>query len=237
MKKSVLTALHLSIEDSLGVISFPELERWLMARKRHLRMRNKEVLDKSDLNYINVEGHSFTTDEDLKEEEEEDELGIYDPLALDGNEEGDPPKSGGSSKATVHKWGKCSKTFRDSSELEVHEKTHPKKRTLATNDCDKNVEVELKSHKKIKSEVKPSESREKINSKSELKPQQLATETETEPKSFDCHECAKTFSQRRDLNMHIKTHMGDRPYKCKLCSYGSRYKAGLSKHLKTNHAN
>ncbi|XP_073464777.1 uncharacterized protein [Aquarana catesbeiana] len=40
---------------------------------------------------------------------------------------------------------------------------------------------------------------------------------QTEPKSFICKECGKSFTQNASLIVHKRTHTGERPHTCKIC--------------------
>ncbi|XP_075699570.1 uncharacterized protein LOC142664385 [Rhinoderma darwinii] len=46
----------------------------------------------------------------------------------------------------------------------------------------------------------------------------IAKRTLTEPKSYICKECGKSFTQNASLIVHRRTHTGERPHTCKICS-------------------
>ncbi|XP_051246710.1 zinc finger protein 431-like isoform X8 [Dicentrarchus labrax] len=51
---------------------------------------------------------------------------------------------------------------------------------------------------------------------------------------FRCPVCCKTFKHKRNLNIHMRTHTGVKPFSCSLCSKSFTQKAGLDYHLKTH---
>ncbi|KAK3915476.1 Zinc finger and SCAN domain-containing protein 32 [Frankliniella fusca] len=54
------------------------------------------------------------------------------------------------------------------------------------------------------------------------------------PWTHQCTDCERTFSGRRLLVRHLRTHNADRPYKCTVCSYYFKYPGDLTKHLRVH---
>ncbi|XP_074543345.1 uncharacterized protein LOC141803282 [Halichoeres trimaculatus] len=53
-----------------------------------------------------------------------------------------------------------------------------------------------------------------------------------EGKLHSCSECSKTFTKRRDLTKHLRTHEQNKPYSCSKCVKKFQCKAGLENHLR-----
>ncbi|XP_010780655.1 zinc finger and BTB domain-containing protein 48-like [Notothenia coriiceps] len=51
---------------------------------------------------------------------------------------------------------------------------------------------------------------------------------------FVCTLCGHAFSQKNNLNMHLRIHSGERPYQCHLCGKTFRTQASLDKHQRTH---
>ena len=49
--------------------------------------------------------------------------------------------------------------------------------------------------------------------------------------------CPKGFQDKKSLRIHIRTHIGEKPYKCNYCNYAGAQKTCLNYHLKKYHAN
>lgn len=55
------------------------------------------------------------------------------------------------------------------------------------------------------------------------------------PTAYNCRFCQKVFYGAVDLSRHERTHTGERPFVCHLCSYASAQLGNLHRHIRTRH--
>lgn len=55
------------------------------------------------------------------------------------------------------------------------------------------------------------------------------------PSGVVCPYCSKWCPCKAEMDRHIRTHTGERPYKCHLCSYSATVKCTLQNHLRAKH--
>lgn len=100
----------------------------------------------------------------------------------------------------------CNKTFKTTSNLNVHVRIHSAERKFVCSNCPKSYKysTQLINHKRLHTGEKP----------------------------FGCYHknCQKTFAQLGQLKKHVRVHTGERPYECTVCS--KRFTRGY--HLQTH---
>lgn len=58
--------------------------------------------------------------------------------------------------------------------------------------------------------------------------------THTGEKPYKCNYCDRAYAQSNDLNKHSRIHLGDKPYKCELCKNSFRLITDLRQHYQVH---
>ncbi|KAK7072379.1 hypothetical protein SK128_024908, partial [Halocaridina rubra] len=53
--------------------------------------------------------------------------------------------------------------------------------------------------------------------------------------SLHCVVCGRSFGRTEDLRRHVRTHTGEKPYSCSLCSFRAAVKSSVYRHMRTVH--
>ncbi|VDK89461.1 unnamed protein product [Litomosoides sigmodontis] len=61
-----------------------------------------------------------------------------------------------------------------------------------------------------------------------------AARRDTNAKKDRCTFCCKVFTNRSNLIVHLRSHTGEKPYKCRLCSYACAQSSKLTRHMRTH---
>ena len=54
-------------------------------------------------------------------------------------------------------------------------------------------------------------------------------------KAIECHDCGAKFKRKVQIQKHMRTHTGEKPYKCTMCSSAFKHKDVLDGHIKGVH--
>ncbi|KAF6031014.1 SALL1 [Bugula neritina] len=137
----------------------------------------------------------------------------------------------------------CMKTFACRSALEIHYRSHTKHRPFKCDLCDKafttrgNMKQHILTHKS--DDMQWSSNENSLVAPAPSPPSSdIVTLSEDAKKSgngrHQCSVCLKHFSSASAVQIHFRTHTGDRPFKCNVCGKAFTTKGNLKVHRGTH---
>lgn len=169
------------------------------------------IMVKEEQPEVYLEGYSLAA---VSEEEADDEVKIEDLSVTETDTDSDEEynRKGPSkmkNKRNNFECGKCSRSFRDSYDLERHWLVHSNKKHFQCNECDKKFTQKnnLVRHQNMHAKIKP----------------------------FQCDKCDHKCTQKNDLIRHKRSHTNDTPFKCNLCFLPLKHETSLGRHMMRFH--
>uniref|UniRef100_A0A3P9MR99 C2H2-type domain-containing protein n=1 Tax=Oryzias latipes TaxID=8090 RepID=A0A3P9MR99_ORYLA len=137
-------------------------------------------------------------------------------------------------KSKTHMCGVCGKVLSNSRSLSRHKKTHSTERPHACRVCGRGFKLPttLKQHEKIHTHRERSFLCD-VCCKMFLTGKQLQVHmrTHTNEKPYRCDQCGRGFTTRGPLTVHMRVHTGETPYRCPYCGWSFKRKTHLDNHL------
>ncbi|XP_077316666.1 zinc finger protein 217 [Lithobates pipiens] len=140
----------------------------------------------------------------------------------------------------------CGKLFKTYHQLILHSRVHRKDRSdsessasydglLARDSPDPSVDLEDIEGIKMEDVSEWEEGGGDSATTDKNEDDQAAIQNKGLPTSRQCGYCRKSFRSNYYLNIHLRTHTGEKPYKCEFCDYAAAQKTSLRYHLERHH--
>ncbi|CAL8129166.1 unnamed protein product [Orchesella dallaii] len=93
----------------------------------------------------------------------------------------------------------------------------------------------IKSYHEKRRDVKCSKCPRTFVDQTQLKKHFARVHSDYSERPFGCLFCTKRMCSPTEFEIHLRSHLNEKPYFCKLCSFSYGYSGGLETHLRKNH--
>jgi len=134
----------------------------------------------------------------------------------------------------------CGKLFAVKGKRDEHLASHLNEKPHKCPKCgkrfsqQKNLHYHLKAHDGIK-DFKCSKCDQGFVNRSKLKDHYMRMHVDPSGRPFECIFCAKTFVTGTENQKHLRSHVGETPFLCKLCDISYLNSSGLNEHFRRVH--
>ncbi|XP_069809177.1 zinc finger protein 217 isoform X2 [Dendropsophus ebraccatus] len=141
----------------------------------------------------------------------------------------------------------CGKLFRSHQQLVLHARLHRKDRSDSESSTMSSIDglppaisphtpasVEVQETVKMEDESGSDVGGDDLTTE-KIDDAQAISKTKGLAASRECSFCGKSFRSNYYLNIHLRTHTGEKPYKCEFCDYAAAQKTSLRYHLERHH--
>nr|XP_036868260.1 zinc finger protein 233 isoform X1 [Manis javanica] len=128
----------------------------------------------------------------------------------------------------------CDKGFSQTSQLQAHQRAHPRDKTYKWEACDRLFNQISGPHQRAHAREKLYKCEVCGKDFSKASNLQAHQRIHTGEKPYKCHVCDKNFNQNSHLQAHHRVHTGEKPYKCETCGKGFSQSSHLQAHWRVH---